>query len=193
MYVVLYYSRYIYPQGGTPGNSWWCVPPKIVTLFQTKKCHFPPRPFSDQASKTHNLFQIWSLRNYVIITQIKTQNKRFLKIHFEFVCYTLSFSSSFFLSVNFGTEITNTFIHSRSSMPKWAKCRPVFRPTEKNHTFWDGTYLYGLDKGITPGRFTVEELQPAQEAFPFGFGAKKDRGMVFQVLAAREMKQEPKK
>ena len=30
------------------------------------------------------------------------------------------------------------------------------------------------------------------EAFPFGFGAKKDRGTGFSVLAAREMKQEPK-
>ena len=28
--------------------------------------------------------------------------------------------------------------------------------------------------------------------FPFGFGAKKDRGTGFSVLAAREMKQEPK-
>ena len=29
------------------------------------------------------------------------------------------------------------------------------------------------------------------KAFPFGFGAKKDRGTGFSVLAAREMKQEP--
>ena len=28
--------------------------------------------------------------------------------------------------------------------------------------------------------------------FPFGFGAKKDRGSVFSVLAGREMKREPK-
>ena len=28
--------------------------------------------------------------------------------------------------------------------------------------------------------------------FPFGFGAKKDRGTAFSVLAVREMKQEPK-
>ena len=32
----------------------------------------------------------------------------------------------------------------------------------------------------------------ASKAFPFGFGAKKDRGTGFSVLAAREMKQEPK-
>ena len=31
-----------------------------------------------------------------------------------------------------------------------------------------------------------------QQAFPFGFRAKKDRGTGFSVLAAREMKREPK-
>ena len=36
------------------------------------------------------------------------------------------------------------------------------------------------------------DFQPAQQTFPFGFGAKKDRGTGFSVLAAREMKQEPK-
>ena len=30
------------------------------------------------------------------------------------------------------------------------------------------------------------------QAFPFGFGAKKDRGRGFSVLAAQEMTQEPK-
>ena len=41
---------------------------QILTLFQTKKCHFP-HPFSDQTSKIHTRFQTWPLgRNYVIIT-----------------------------------------------------------------------------------------------------------------------------
>ena len=41
---------------------------QILTLLQTKKCHFPPQ-FSDQTSKIHTRFQIWPLgRNYVIIT-----------------------------------------------------------------------------------------------------------------------------
>ena len=34
--------------------------------------------------------------------------------------------------------------------------------------------------------------QPAQQAFPFGFGAKRDRGRGFSVLIAREIKREPK-
>ena len=35
--------------------------------------------------------------------------------------------------------------------------------------------------------------QPAQQAFPFGFGAKRDRGRGFSVLIAREIKRKPKK
>ena len=39
-----------------------------LTLFQTKKCHFP-HLFSDQTSKIHTHFQTLPLgRNYVIIT-----------------------------------------------------------------------------------------------------------------------------
>ena len=38
----------------------------------------------------------------------------------------------------------------------------------------------------------VMHMQPAQQAFQLGFGAKKDRGTGFSVLAAREMKQESK-
>ena len=37
--------------------------------------------------------------------------------------------------------------------PKWAKCIPVIRPKRlKNHTLWAGIYLYGLYKGVSPGR-----------------------------------------
>ena len=37
------------------------------------------------------------------------------------------------------------------SRPKWAKSPPLFRPKWcKNHTLWDGTYLYGLYKGVPP-------------------------------------------
>ena len=41
--------------------------PQILTLFQTKKCHFS-HPFSYLASKIHTpSFKTWPLRNYVII------------------------------------------------------------------------------------------------------------------------------
>ena len=39
---------------------------QILTLFQTKKCHFS-HSLSDVASKIHNHSQTWPLRNYVII------------------------------------------------------------------------------------------------------------------------------
>ena len=50
------------PEGGG-GYSWEflvgvCRPVQILTLFQTKKCHFP-HPFSDQTSTIHIRFQTW--------------------------------------------------------------------------------------------------------------------------------------
>ena len=83
--------------------------------------------------------------------------------HFEFVYY------SSFLSIHFGTEITNTFIHSRSSIEndtrfqtKMGKMQTRFQTkTAKKYRYIlrGGTYLYGLYKGVPPGTFTVEELQ----------------------------------
>ena len=47
--------------GGTPRNSWGggkgcCSVLQILTLFQTKTCHFP-YPYSDLAFKIHTRFQ----------------------------------------------------------------------------------------------------------------------------------------
>ena len=36
----------------------WCPVLRILTLLQTKKCHFP-HPFSDQISKIHTHFRTW--------------------------------------------------------------------------------------------------------------------------------------
>ena len=51
------------PNLGPGGDSWEflvgvCRPVQILTLFQTKKCHFP-HPFSDQTSTIHTRFQTW--------------------------------------------------------------------------------------------------------------------------------------
>ena len=75
---------------------------QILTLFQTKKCHFPKPEFSEQTSKIHTRFQTWPLRkNYVIVTQIRAHTKKLLQIHFDFACFSI-----------------NTFINSRSSLEK---------------------------------------------------------------------------
>ena len=80
-------------------------------------------------------------RNYVLITEIRMPRKRFLKIHSNFLSYSIE------------TEMTSTSIHywvpSKTipkSRPKWAKSTPVFRPKPgKNHVpFGGSTYLYGL-------------------------------------------------
>ena len=59
------------PEGGGVGGggeySWEFLAGVCLTLFQTKKCHFP-HLFSDQTSKIHTRFQTLPLgRNYVII------------------------------------------------------------------------------------------------------------------------------
>ena len=56
------------PEGGRGGYSWEFLEGVCLTLFQTKRCHFP-HLFSDQTSKIHTRFQTLPLgRNYVIIT-----------------------------------------------------------------------------------------------------------------------------
>ena len=54
--------------GGGAGYSGEFLAGLCLTLFQTKKCHFPYL-FSDKTSKIHTRFQTFPLgRNYVIIT-----------------------------------------------------------------------------------------------------------------------------
>ena len=54
---------------------------QVLTLFQTKKCHFPHR------------FKTWPVRNYVTIAVRRLTLKRFLKTHFEFAYMIYSRSS----------------------------------------------------------------------------------------------------
>ena len=79
---------------------------QILTLFQTKKCHFP-HPFSDLEMVTKR--NITCLHKTEIMSSLLRLNrsKRFLEIHFEFILH--------FLSYSFGIETTNTLIHNRSS------------------------------------------------------------------------------
>ena len=87
---------------GNPGYSWEflmgvCRPVlPILALFQDKKCHF------------HTRFETWCPRNYVIITQIRMPNKKFLK--------PLTIRILLFLSYALVIETTNMFIHCRSSL-----------------------------------------------------------------------------
>ena len=63
---------------------WLCRPVlQILTLFHAKKCYFP-HPFSDVKEVTKRNIHVYKLdRNYIIITEIRTPTKRFLKIHLE--------------------------------------------------------------------------------------------------------------
>ena len=45
------------------------------------------------------------------------------------------------------------YVHTHPQFPRkpYHKCKPVFRPKRrKNPTWWGGTYLYGLYKGVNP-------------------------------------------
>ena len=55
------YTLLLIPGGGYYSEfllGVWCPVLRILTLLQTKKCHFP-HPFSDQISKIHTHFRTW--------------------------------------------------------------------------------------------------------------------------------------
>ena len=146
---------------------------QILTRFQTQKCNFP-HPFSDQTSKIHTRFQTWPLgRNYVIITQIRVQTKKFFK--------SIS-KSHIFLSYSFGIERSyNPVIPSKTIpyyRPKWAKCIPSrfqTKTAQKSYLMGD-TYLYSLYKGVPPrtGLALKESIcSRTHSSFPYPFYAKR--------------------
>ena len=67
-------------------------------------------------------FQTWALRNYVVITEIRTPTKIFLKIHLEFACFLF-----FLIHSKLKRQIRSYLIPVVSSKtisdsrPKWAK------------------------------------------------------------------------
>ena len=94
---------------GTTGNSWW----RFAAAFFKSRPYLRPKNLIfhtrfQKTSKIHTRFQTWPLcRNYVIITYIRAQTKKFFK----------SISNlHIFLSDSCGIETMNTFIHSRSSL-----------------------------------------------------------------------------
>ena len=117
-----------------------CPGPQILTRFQTKKRNFP-HPFSDLAFRHKLCYHYVAVRAQTKNSSNPFQIRIFL-----------------FLSYSFGIKTINTFINSvvpsktiPDSRPKWAKCIPVFRPKRrKNPTWWGGTYVYGLYKGVPP-------------------------------------------
>ena len=82
---------------------------QILTLFQTKTCHFP-HPFSDLTSKIHTRFQTWPFGEIMLsLPRSKAQTKNSSN---PFQIRSLLFLYSF------GIKTINTFIYSRSSLQK---------------------------------------------------------------------------
>ena len=89
-------------------------------------------------------------RDYVIIAEIKTATKRFLKIHFEFAKSHNGLLNSHvtFLPYSPGIDSTSSLIHNCSSSVNI----PVFKPRRrKDPTLGGDTYQNGSYIGVPPG------------------------------------------
>ena len=70
------------------------------------------------------------------------------------------------------THLELKYVHTlQSSLPKWAKCIPVFRPKQcKNRTRWGGTYLYSLKREFPlPSGGNLRPLRPEKIHLSFLF------------------------
>ena len=125
--------------GGTPGNYRW----ECASQFSNPRPYFRPKSVI-----IHARFQKWPLRNYVIITQLRTVTR---KISLN----PLRIRIFLFLSYPFGTETIKrsytSLVPSKTIPYSRPKSTPVFRLKRyKNPTLWGDTYLHGLYKGADP-------------------------------------------
>ena len=142
---------------------------RILTLFQTKKCHFS-HPFSELVFKK-------LCHHYLGLEQ--QQQKRFLNWN------PFGIRMFVFLSYSFGIETINTSIQTRRSLENHTRFQikiepiPVFTPKRlQNHALWGGTYIYGLYKRVYPPPYTAGQkwacLQAgnklSEQKFPFHCG-----------------------
>ena len=104
---------------------------QILTLFQTKKCHFP-NPFSDQASKLHTRFQTWAEIMSSLLRLERKQKKFFKSISNSHI------SLSFLLVWNWSDK----YVHTVPSFPR--KLYPISdqngtknRPDGAAHSYID--------------------------------------------------------
>ena len=127
-------------------NSWWgvCRPAlRILTLFQTTKCHFP-HPFSELEVVTKRNIRVYIERNYIMssLLRLERQQKDF------FLSYSL---------IIFIIETTNTLTqYSRSSLVNHTRFQTKISKvytrlhikTAPKYALWGGIYLYGLYKAV---------------------------------------------
>ena len=118
---------------------------QIVTLFQTKTCHFP-NPLSDRPLKSNPFSDLTYMGlNYVTIAN-RTPTTDLLKFSSNDLFWVF-----LFLSYSFRVEKTNTLIRSRGSLENHTRFQTIMvkiythfqRPKRlKNYTLWGGTSLH---------------------------------------------------
>ena len=117
--------------GGIPGNSWW----GCAARFSKSTPYFRPKNVNN-----HTRFQAWPLRNYVIISSIKTGTiKRCIKIHFEVAYF------SFFLT---HLELKRWIRPYPPVVP--SKIIPDSRPNWANSVPKSGTYYMAYVREFSP-------------------------------------------
>ena len=124
---------------------------QVLTLFQTKQCHFP-HLFSDQTAKIHTRFQTWPLgRNYSSLLRLERKQKSSSNVFWIRIFL--------FRSYSFGIEKITPFVNSCSSLEnhtrnqtKMVKVYTRFQTKKAQEPYpLGGTYLYVLYKGIALG------------------------------------------
>ena len=123
-------------------------------------------PVSDLASKIHTRFQTWRRSQdatYMFTkTEIRPSLLRLQRQQKDFLKFILN--SQFMGVFLIHLEPIDEYAHTpRSSLENytWFQSIPVFRPKRcKNPALWDGTYLYGLHKGVSPGYWLSKRWRP---------------------------------
>ena len=138
--------------GGTPGNSWQVCRPvlHILTLFETKKMSLFTPVFRPDLQKSILVFRPGFEEIMSSLLGLEQQQKKISKNPFRICIF-------FFLSQSFGTELVQSGQFTRKPYPIPDQNRESLYPFSDQNaakpgpTFWGGTYLYCLYRGVPPG------------------------------------------
>ena len=124
--------------------------PETLTLFQTKICDFP-YPISDLIKNLIPYFRPEAL-------EPGAWPERVTSCYGTYTVVGVNIKREMVLSPNdeevANSSIKHTQFKTRRAQnipcfrPKWSKLIPYFKPKRLKKTFWLGTYLYSLNKGL---------------------------------------------
>ena len=126
--------------------------PETLTLFQTKICDFPC-PISDLIKNLIPYFRPEAL-------EPGAWPERVTSCYGTYTVVGVNIKREMDLSPNDEEVANSSKKHAKFKTrrqkaipcfrPKWSKLIPYFKPKRLKKTFWLGTYLYSLNKGLPP-------------------------------------------